>query len=421
MTSPKTAVPASSTSDGYIPSTFAALRHHNYRLWFAGQVVSLIGTWMQSVAQGWVVYLLTGSKLALGTIAFMGTVPTLFLMLPAGAIVDRVPKRSLLLVTQAIMMVLALILTALAATGTLQVWHLGLLALALGVTQSFDAPTRQAMVAEIVEDRRDLMNAIALNSTMFNLARVVGPAIGGLVLAALGPAWCFGLNALTFLAVLVALWRMRLPSRPVASLRQPIMRQVAAGLSYIRNEPPVRTMITLVGVSSLFGTSYVVLLPAFAADVLRAGEAGLGALNAAVGGGALVGSLTVASFGRFRRKGLLLTVGSLLFPIGVILFSLSRTLPLSMAALAVVGWSVVTQNATINTLIQSMCPDELRGRVMAVFTLMIFGATPFGSLLAGSIGEAFGPTVGVSLGGVVALVYALSVLVMVPSLRRLQR
>jgi predicted MFS family arabinose efflux permease len=180
-------------------------------------------------------------------------------------------------------------------------------------------------------------------------------------------------------------------------------------------------MITLVGVSSLFGTSYVVLLPAFAADVLRAGEAGLGALNSAIGGGALAGSLTVASFGRFRRKGLLLTIGSLLFPIGVILFSLSRALPLSMAALAVVGWSVVTQNATINTLIQSMCPDELRGRVMAVFTLMIFGATPFGSLLAGSVGQAFGPTVGVSLGGAVALLYALSVLVMMPPLRRLQR
>jgi len=401
-----------------LPTTFAALRHRNYRLWFVGQCVSLMGTWMQSVAQGWLVYQLTGSEFALGTISFVGTLPTLFLMLPGGAIVDRIPKRGLLLVTQSVMMLLAFIMAALSATGVLRVWHIAVLAACLGITQSFDAPARQTLAVEMVDDRRDLMNAIALNSTIFNLARIVGPAIGGVVLATAGPTWCFGLNGLSFLAVLVAIWRMRLPAKQLGDEHRSLRTQVAEGLRYVREHSTVRTMIALTGFASLFGMAYVTLLPAFAVDVLRVNATGLGALQAAIGVGALIGSLTVASLGRFRRKGLMLSVGSLVFPVALLGFSFSRYLPLSMLFLSLAGWAIVAQNATNNTLIQTICPDELRGRVMAVFSLMIFGTTPFGALQAGSIAQALGPTAGVALGAGLVLLFAVIVQLAVPALRR---
>jgi len=402
------------------PSTLAALRHPNYRLWFFGQATSLTGTWMQSVAQGWLVYQLTGSRFALGVVSFAGTIPTLFLMLPAGAVADRVPRRQLLLMAQTAMMVFAFALAGLTAAGILRTWHVGLLAFGLGVANSFDAPTRQALAVELVEDRRDLMNAIALNSTMFNLARIIGPAVGGLVLAALGPAWCFALNGLSFLAVIGALWLMRLPQITRPARTEPLTTQVAAGLRYILGNVLIRTLITLLGVSSLFGLSYVTLMPVYAVDVLRVGETGLGALNAAVGVGALIGSLLVASLGQFRHKGMFLTAGSLLFPLALLFFASSRSFPLSLVCLALAGFGFVTQNATNNTLVQSLVPDELRGRVMGVYSLMIFGTTPFGALLAGALAQALGPTAGVAIGAWITLAFAVRVLFTVPSLRRLE-
>ncbi len=403
-----------------LPSTFAAMRHRNFRLWFLGQTLSLMGTWMQSVAQGWLVYDLTGSKFALGAITFAGSLPTLFLMVPAGALADRVPRRQVLLATQTTMMFLAFILAALTATGALQVWHVGLLAAGLGIANSFDAPARQALAVEMVQDRRDLMNAIALNSTIFNLARIVGPAVGGLVLAALGAAWCFALNGLSFLAVLVALLMMKLPHALQEVRTDPLTVQVTAGVKYVLETPPVRTMTALVAMSSLFGFSYAVLLPAFAADVLHVGEAGLGGLNAATGVGALIGSLIVASTGSFHRKGLLLTAGSLIFPAALVLFAFSRSFWLSSALLSVVGLAFVAQNATCNTLIQSIVPDSLRGRVMAVYMLMFFGTTPFGALQAGTVAQALGPAAGVAVGAGITLAFAIVVLFAAPFLRRLE-
>ena len=379
-----------------------------------------MGTWMQSVAQGWLVYQLTGSEFALGAISFIGTLPTLFLMLPAGTIVDRTPRRQLLLVTQTIMMVLAFVLAGLAATHTLQIWHIGVLAVCLGLAQSFDAPARQAMAVEMVEDRRHLMNAIALNSTIFNLARVVGPAVGGAVLAALGAAWCFGLNGLTFLAVIVALFLMRLPDVRQEVRSAPLIEQTMIGLRYVWENPPIRMMILLLAVSALFGFSYAVLLPAFAADVLNVGEIGLGAMNAAVGVGALIGSLIVASLGHYRHKAFLMTAGSLIFPLGLLGLAVSGSFALSLGCLAVVGLAWVIQNATINTLIQQMVPDSLRGRVMAVYSLMFFGTAPFSALEAGSLAQAFGPRVGVGAGAVITLVFAIGILIAVPSLRKLE-
>jgi MFS family permease len=408
------------TRKSRLPSTFSALRHRNFRLWFVGQTLSMAGTWMQSVAQGWVVYQLTGSEFALGAISFIGTVPTLFLMLPAGALADRTPRRKVLLVTQTIMMILAFILATLAATHVLQVWHIGVLAACLGIANSFDVPARQAMAVEMVEDRADLMNAIALNSTIFNMARVAGPAIGGIVLAAVGAAWCFALNGLSFLAVLVALLMMKLPETHPEVRTDPVVLQIAEGLRYVWQTPMVRTVTALVAVSSLFAFSYAVLLPAYAVDVLRVGEAGLGALNTAVGIGALTGSLIVASLTRFRRKGLLLTVGSLLFPAVLFVFAFSRSFWLSLAALSLIGVGFVTQNATGNTLIQSIVPDSLRGRVMAVYALMFFGTAPFGSLQAGAIAQAFGAPMGVAVGAGITLAFALFVFFTVPVLRHVE-
>ena len=402
------------------PNTFAALRHRNYRLWFFGQTVSLMGTWMQSVAQGWLVYVLTGSELTLGVISFLGALPTLFLMLPAGAIADRVSKRSLLLLTQTVMTVQAFVLASLAETNTLRMWHVGLLSFVLGVANSFDAPARLALTVEMVEDRRDLMNAIALNSAMFNMARVVGPALGGVLLASLGAAWCFALNGLSFLAVLIALWLMRFPAVQQTLQSEPLAAQVKAGLSHVLHHVEVRTMIALIGVASLFGFSYSILMPAYAADVLHVGEAGLGTLNAAVGVGALVGSLVVASLASFRRKGLLLTIGSLLFPAALLLFTFSRSFLFSLACLVVIGFAFVSEHATINTLIQSIVPDSLRGRVMAVFSLSFFGTAPFAALQAGAVAQALGPAAGVAIGAGMTLAFSLAVLSAVPSLRRLE-
>jgi MFS family permease len=402
------------------PATFASLQYPNYRRWFVGQSLSLMGTWMQSVAQGWVVYQLTGSKIALGTITFAGSIPTLFLMLPAGALADRMSKRRLMLITQTAMMALALILAVLTATKLLQVWQIAVLALCLGVATSFDVPARQALAVDLIEDRRDLQNAIGLNSTMFNLARVVGPALGGLVLAAVGAAWCFGLNALSYVAVIVALMGMRLPETLNPARAGRLMPQIADGLRYVVGNKPVRAIIALVGVSTLFGFSYSVLMPAFAADVLHVGATGLGLLNAAIGIGALAAALTVASLSRSRYKGWQLAAGSVLFPIALIGFALSRSFLLSLAFLTVVGFSFISQNATSNTLVQGIVPDELRGRVMSVYSLLFFGTTPFGSLMAGGIAQAYSPTVAVVVGATVTLIFALFVIFAVPSVRRLE-
>lgn len=408
------------TSAGRLPASFAALRYRNYRLWFFGQMLSLMGTWMQSVAQGWVVFELTGSELALGTITFVGTLPTLFLMLPAGALADRVPKRNVLLFTQSFMMLNAAAITILSALGILQIWHIALLAAVGGLAQSFDAPARQSLAVEMVDDRRDLTSAIALNSTMFNLARIAGPAIAGILLAALGATWCFGVNCVSFLAVIIALVYMRVPAVAIVQTQEGLKDRILAGLRYVWGHPHVRTIILLMGVVSLFGLSYNVLLPAFAVSVLHAGETGLGSLNSAMGLGALVGSLTVASLARFNRKARILTLGNLLLPLFLLLFAFSRWMPLSLVALSLVGWAWVTQAGLSNTLVQTMVPDELRGRVMAVYMLVFFGSSPFGSLQAGALAQAFGPAMGVGIGAVVVLLFALGLFIFVPSLRKLE-
>ena len=300
-------------------------------------------------------------------------------------------------------------------------WQIAVLALVSGIAQSFDAPARLALTPKLVEDRADLQNAIAMNSMMFNLARVAGPAIGGLVLASMGAAWCFLINGLSFLAVLIALAGMKLPDdmgKPRSDRR--ILAEIGDGLRYVWHQPVVRTLVALVGVTSLFGLSYAVLLPAYATDVLKVDAKGYGLLNAAVGIGALTGSLTVASLSRWKSKGVQLTVGSLAFPLALLCFAATRSYLLALFCLAGAGMSFVIQNATSNTMIQLSVPDELRGRVMSVYTLFFFGTTPVGAMLAGAVAQRWNSTAAIVLGASVTLAFALAIVFVVPAVRKAQ-
>lgn len=402
-----------------LPRTFAALRHRNFRLWFLGQSVSLMGTWMQMVAQGWLVYELTGSKLALGMITFVGSLPTLFLMVPCGALADRVSRRGILIAAQTVMTLQAFALALLAASGRLTVLSLAAMSFVSGVANSFDAPARMALTVEMVDDPKDLMNAVALNSSMFNMARVVGPAIGGLVLATLGPAWCFALNGLSFLGVLAGLWMMKLPLRPRCEAVEPFTVQIRAGISYITHNRLVIAMIAMITVSMLFGLGYATLLPAFAADVLHTNESGLGILNAAVGIGALAGSLLVASLGHYRGRGRLLVAATLLFPVFIGAFAFSRSFALCCLWLGAIGLGFVIQTSLLTTSLQNLVPDLLRGRVMAVYGLALFGTTPFASLFAGATAQAWGLPASLLVSAVLCFVLGLVLTVRVPELRRI--
>jgi len=400
-----------------LPRTFRALRHRNFRLYWCGQLFSLTGTWMQNVAQGWLVYRLTDSPLALGLVGFVGSLPILLFSLFGGVIADRLHKRNLLLATQTAAMLQALILATLTVTGLIQVWQIIVLALLLGTVHAFDTPARQAFVIELV-GKEDLMNAIALNSSVFNATRIIGPAIAGVLISLIGEAGAFYINAFSFLATIAALLLMRVEAVNHSD-GETVWRNLIAGLRYIKQTPIVRTLLSLIAVSSLFGMSAVALMPVFAKDILQVGPTGLGFLTAAIGGGALSGALTLASLGNFQRKGLLLSIGNLAFPSMLLLFALSRSFPLSLLFLIGGGWGLITQNALTNTLLQTSVPDHLRGRVMSVYALMFLGMMPLGNLQAGVVAEHLGAPVAVVLGASVVGGYALWVFLKRPQVRQL--
>ncbi|MCB0155922.1 MAG: MFS transporter [Anaerolineae bacterium] len=401
-----------------LQQTFAALRYRNYRLWFIGQLISLVGTWMQTTAQGYLIFQLTRSPVYLGYVGFAAGVPSWLFMLYGGVIADRISRRTLLLITQVSMMLLAFVLAGLTFFGLVQPWHILGLALALGIATSFDAPARQAFVFEMVE-REDLANAIALNSSMFNLATVVGPAVSGLIYALVGPAWCFTLNGLSFGGVIVALLLMRLqpfvrPNRTTAALDE-----LKEGLRYIQANPAIRTLIGVAAVISLFGLAYMTLIPAWAVTVLGGDETTNGWLQSARGLGALSGALMIATLGRIDYKGRLLTIGMFSFPGLLLLFALARYLPLSLLALVGVGWGFMILFNMANTLIQTLVSDELRGRVVSVYTLSFFGLMPLGALLAGGVAEVIGEPLTIIFSALISLAFALFLWLWVPALRRL--
>jgi len=398
--------------------TFAALRHPNYRLWFIGQMVSLFGTWMQSTAQGYLVFQLTRSPAYLGYVGFAAGIPVWLFTLFGGVLADRLPRRRLLILTQSYMMLLALVLAALTFSGLVRPWHIVVLAFLLGAGNAFDAPARQAFVLELV-DRRTLGNAIALNSAMFNTAIAIGPAVGGLAYAAFGPGWCFALNALSFLAVIAALAAMRLaPHRPptggsaVGELRQ--------GIAYVAAHPQIRLLLGIVAVTSLFGMTFATLMPAWAVRILHGDARTNGLLLSARGVGALACALFLATVSSRLARGRALAVGLAAFPAALLAFAFLRRLPPALALLVGVGATSILVYNTANALVQSLADDPLRGRVMGLYTLGVLGLMPVGSLLAGILAEHIGEPGTVVLGAAVMLACALAVWIFFPKLRDLR-
>jgi MFS family permease len=399
--------------------TFAAFGHRSYRLWFLGQLFSVMGTWMQATAQGYLVYQLTHSSAYLGYVAFAAGAPTWLFMLWAGVLADRVPRRSMLLVTQTAMMLGAALLAGLVFSGVIRPWHIVALAFVLGSANAFDAPTRQAFVLELV-DREDLGNAIALNALMFNSAVVIGPAISGVVYAAVGPGWCFTANAVSFLGVIGALAAMRDLAPPPPKHHGSALAAMRQGLAYVAAHRQIRVIIGLLAAMTLLGFSYVSLLPAFAVKILHGDARVNGLLQSARGLGALGTALYLASLGRRRRFGRLLTVGSLLMPLGLLGFSAARTLPLSLGALVVVGAGLILFFNNANALVQTLAEDALRGRVMGAYSLTFFGLMPLGSLAMGTLAEHIGEPWTVGLGAAALLAGAAMIHLVHPELRTLE-
>lgn len=376
----------------HLNETFAALKHYNYRLWFMGQMVSLMGTWMQSTAQGYLIYQITRSTTYLGLVGFMAGVPTVLFSLYGGWVADRISRRRLLVITQTAMMILAFILGALDFANIVKPWHILVLAFLLGVANAFDAPARISFVLELVE-REDMNNAIALNSTMYNIATVIGPSIAGLTYAAFGPAWCFMINGLSFVAVIVALLLMhiRLEPQPVRSSNA--MAEIAEGVRYVLSNPLVLSLTGAVGMVNFFGFGFLNLLPAWATDVLHGNVTTNGLLISARGFGALVSALMLASLGRQKIRGKLWMLGSLIMPVALFIFAWVGWVPLSLGILVVIGWSMMLMTNNNNSLIQTEVPDVLRGRVMGVYAMVMNGAYTMGALMTGAIAQSFGAPV----------------------------
>ncbi len=399
--------------------TFAALKYPNYRLWFVGQLVSLVGTWMQSTAQGFFIYELTKSPAYLGYVGAAAGIPAWVLTLYGGVIADRMPRRTLLILTQASMMILAFILAWLTFSSLVQPWHIIVLAFLLGIANAFDAPARQAFVLEMVE-RDDLVNAIALNGTMFNMATAVGPAVAGMTYAALGPAWCFTINGLSFVAVIIALLLMKLKPWKASQQSASAIQDILLGLKYVRSQSVILVIVIWIGVLSLFGLTFSTLFPAWAVNVLHGNEATNGWLQSARGVGALMGALGIAALGRIRFKGKILTYASFAFPILVLVYAGIRSLPLSLLLLIGIGGANMIYTNLCNALIQTNCEDGLRGRVMGVYSLSFFGLAPIGAFLAGQAAAWFGETVAIALGAGVMLAISVLAVWKVPWFRRLE-
>jgi MFS family permease len=391
--------------------------YRNYRLYFTGQIVSLFGTWMQTTAQGFLIYQLTHSAAYLGLVGFANGLPTWLFMLYAGAIADRFPRRWLMIITQSLMAALAFVLALLTFTHWVQPWHILILAFSLGVANAFDAPARHAIVTDLVEDKADMPNAIALNATMFNGASVIGPAAAGLIYALLGPGWCFTINGLSFFAVIAALWAMTPAPRPVSVATQSALADIRDGIRYTFSHRMILTIIGLIGMTSLFGQTFVNLIPAWTVSVLRGNAATNGLLFSARGVGALASALFIASLGRFRFKGKLLTFGSFLFPMMLMAFSLTRSLLTSVALLVGAGAGVILIFNMANALVQTLVQDRLRGRVMSIYSLTFFGLTPLGSLWIGLFAQKFGVPWALVINSSILFIFSCIIWIFVPSLR----
>ena len=388
--------------------TFSALRHRNFRLFFAGQLVSLIGTWMQNTAQGWLVYKLTGSKMLLGVVAAVGSAPMMLFSIWGGSVADRYSKRQIVLWTQTGMMIFAFIFAGLVGSGLVRTWHILVLAALGGLAMAFDMPARQAFMVEMTS-REDLMNAISLNSSIVNGARVIGPSVAGFLMARVGMATCFLLNGLSFLAVIAGLLMMKLPRFVPHPHSGSAWAHALEGFSYVWKHWRMRTILILFAIVGIFGWSYSVMMPAFAREVLHVDESGYGVLLSANGLGALLGALTVASVGRQANRRLLVLGGLWVFSAMLLLLAFARSYSLALLFLAIAGWGMLLFFSTTNTLLQTSASDAMRGRVMGIWALVFGGMTPLGGIEAGTASHYLGVRKAIALGAIVCALAALVV------------
>lgn len=399
--------------------TFISLKYPNYRLWFIGQLLSLVGSWTQITAEGFLIYQLTKSPEYLGYVSFASGLPSWFITLYAGAIADRVPRRTLMVITQSSMLVFAFILAILAFTNIVQWWHILILAFLMGISNAFDAPARQAFILEMV-DREDMTNAIALNSTMFNLAVVLGPAIGGLIYAAVGPGLCFTINGISFIAVIFALLLMKLKPFVPVKRNGSTLNEVKEGLRYVVNHPDLRILISTLFIITLFGIGIATLIPAWAVVVLKGDSTTNGFLLAARGFGSLIGSLLIAAMGRIRFRGKIWTISSVVMPIMMIVFANMRSLIPALLAIAAMGFAFMMIVNLSNAMVQTRIADEMRGRVMGIFTFFFFGAFPLGSLISGWTADVIGEPNTVIASAVILLVFVGLLIWKQPALRAME-
>ena len=394
-----------------------ALKYKNYRLFFAGQGVSLIGLWMQSVAMSWLVYRLTNSAMMLGVIGFVNQIPAFILSPIAGVYADRWNRRSMLICTQALLMLQSLTLAALVLSGAVAVWHLLALAFFSGLVNAFDAPARQSFVFDMIEQKEDLGNAIALNSAIFNGSRLIGPSLAGIIIAATGEGICFLINGLSYLAIIAALRAMTITPKEHTVQKTPVLQELREGFSYVYNHVPIRSLLLLVALVSLVGMPYVVLMPIFAKEILRGGPSTLGFLMAGSGIGALTGALFLASRRDFSGTGRLIPIAAAIFGAGLIAFSFSRIFIYSFMLLMMSGFGLMVQMALSNTRLQTTVDDDKRGRVMSFYTMAFMGMAPFGSLLAGGLAHRIGTPNTLLLGGLACVAGALLCARHIPTFR----
>jgi MFS family permease len=400
---------------------FRALRHRNYRLFFGGQGISLIGTWMQQIAISWLVYRLTNSPLILGVVSFSGQIPSFLLAPIAGVLADRWDRRSVLVATQILSMVQAFTLAFLTLTRVITVSQIVGVSVLLGLVNALDIPARQSFVVEMVERREDLGNAIALNSSMFNGARLVGPSVAGILIATVGEGMCFLLNGLSYVAVIAALLAMRITPRRIETARPHVLRGLKEGVRYAFGFAPIKWILLLAGMINLVGMPFTVLMPVLARDVLHGGPGTLGILMAAMGVGALAGAMYLAGRESVRGLGRTIAIASGVFGTGLIALSLSRTLWLSLAVMVVTGFGMIVQMASSNTILQTLVDEDKRGRVMSLYAMAFVGMAPLGSLLGGALASRIGAPATIAIGGASCIAGSVGFAAKLPSLREVAR
>ena len=398
-----------------------AFRSKNYRLFFIGQGISLIGTWMTQIATIWLVYHLTKSPMILGVVGFTSQIPSFFLSPFGGVFVDRFSRHRTLIGTQILAMIQSLTLAVLALTGVVHIWHIIVLSLFQGIINAFDAPARQAFVPELVERREDLANAIALNSTMFNGARLIGPAIGGLVIARIGPAYCFLVDGLSYIAVIIGLLAMTIKPKTIALSNVNPLQRIKEGFEYAFGFPPIRAILLLSALTSFFAMQYTVLVPIFADKILQGGAETLGFLMAASGVGALAGGIYLATRQTVVGLGKIIALAPSILGLGLIGFALSRVLPMSLFTMLFVGFGTIMQIAAGNTVLQTILEEDKRGRVMSLYTMSFLGMTPFGNLLGGFLANHIGASNTLIIDGIACMVGSLIFVRQLPTLRKMIR